>query len=234
MTKKIIGIVGGMGPEATADLFMKIIKATPAKIDQEHIRVFIDNNTNIPDRTRAILGQGPSPLPALLDTVAKLKAAGAEILIMPCNTAHIYYPEIAEGAGVEFLHMMESTVNYIKQNYPEAQKVGILATSGTIESKLYHKVLEKNQLIPIAPVPEQQARVMDAIYSDWGVKAGFYDRSKEYFIGVGNTLIKQGADVIIMGCTEIPLALRNGDLAVPLVDATEVLAITAVQHALKE
>ena len=88
MGKKIIGIVGGMGPEATADLFMKIIKATPAEKDQDHLRVIIDNNTNIPDRTKAILGQGVSPVTEIKSTVSKLMHAGADILVMPCNTAH--------------------------------------------------------------------------------------------------------------------------------------------------
>lgn len=232
MTKKIIGIVGGMGPEATADLFMKIIRATPAARDQDHIRVFMDSNTDIPDRTRAIQGTGPSPVPQLRETVAKLKEAGAQILVMPCNTAHMYYGDIAGDSDVEFLHMMQSTVDYIRREHPQARRIGLLATSGTVESGLYHKVLDATGLETLIPEPEQQARVMEAIYAPWGIKAGQYDRSREYLAEAGRSLIARGADVVIMGCTEIPLALHDGDIEVPLIDATEVLALTAVRCAL--
>ena len=231
MPKKNIGIVGGMGPEATADLFLKIIKATPAKKDQDHIRVFIDNNTNIPDRTKAILGEGDSPLTAMKDTVSKLKQVGAEILVMPCNTAHYFYNDIATDKDLTFLHMMKETANYIKQQYPHARKIGILATSGTIQSQMYHKALKANDLIPLEPSENDQTKVMDAIYASWGIKAGNYTKSKQYLLEVAQQLIEQGAQVLILGCTEIPLVIKEEDLTLPIVDATQVLAEAAVKAA---
>ena len=233
MPKKIIGIVGGMGPEATADLFLKIIKATPAKKDQDHIRVVIDNNTNIPDRTKAILGEGESPLNAMHDTIKKLKEAGAEILVMPCNTAHYFYNEIANDSSLKFLHMMNETAEYIKEEVSQAKRVGILATSGTIESRMYHNALKERDLVPITPKEEDQQKVMDAIYAPWGIKAGNYKKSKQYLIEVALKLIEQGAGAIVLGCTEIPLVIKEDDLDVPVIDATEVLARAAVKAAFR-
>jgi len=232
--KKIIGIIGGMGPEATADLFMKIIKATPAQKDQDHIRVLIDSNTDIADRTKAILGTGPTPAIGMQETADKLITAGAEILVMPCNTAHYFYDDIVINESIVFLHMMKETVNYIKTNYPEVQTVGILATSGTISTGMYHKALKENELIPLEPDNEQQQKVMDAIYSSWGIKAGHYEKSRESLKEAGMSLVERGAEAVIMGCTEIPLALRGGDLPVPLIDATLVLAQAAVKAALTQ
>ncbi len=231
MGKKIIGIVGGMGPEATADLFMKIIKATPAEKDQDHLRVIIDNNTNIPDRTKAILGQGVSPVTEIKSTVSKLRHAGADILVMPCNTAHYFYDSIVTDEKLVFLHMMRETVKHIVKHYPKVKKVGILATSGTITTRMYHQALEAQGLIPITPEPDLQDKVMEAIYSSWGIKAGKYAKARQYLIEVGNELMAQGAEAIIMGCTEIPLAMKSGDVKVPLIDATLVLAQSAVELA---
>lgn len=232
MSKKIIGIVGGMGPEATADLFMKVIKCTPVEKDQDHIRVIIDSNTNIPDRTKAILGVGPDPVQDMQESVDKLTTAGAEILIMPCNTAHYFYSQLNTGETVTFLHMMNETVKYIKEKYPHMKNIGVLATTGTLQSKLYHQALERENLVCLTPQQEDQQKVMDAIYATWGIKAGYYDRARCLLTEVGESLVQQGAEAVILGCTEIPLVIEEKALSVPAVDATVVLAQAAVKKAL--
>lgn len=227
--KKTVGIIGGMGPMATADLFKKIIENTPAKKDQDHIRVLIDSNTEIPDRTAALLSGGASPIPALTDSVHRLVTAGADCLIMPCNTAHGFYDAVQEAAGsVPVLHMIRLTGEELKRR--GISKVGLLATSGTVQTGIYGRNLEGIEIL--TPNSEEQETVMDLIYG--AVKAGLteYDASKVQ--KTADRLLKEGAQAIILGCTELPLAKELYHLDFPSVDPTLCLAQGAVAFALKE
>lgn len=227
--KKTVGIIGGMGPMATADLFKKIIENTPAKKDQDHIRVLIDSNTEIPDRTAALLSGGASPIPALTDSVHRLVTAGADCLIMPCNTAHGFYDAVQEAAGsVPVLHMIRLTGEELKRR--GISKVGLLATSGTVQTGIYGRNLEGIEIL--TPNSEEQEAVMDLIYG--AVKAGLteYDASKVQ--KTADRLLKEGAQAIILGCTELPLAKELYHLDFPSVDPTLCLAQGAVAFALKE
>lgn len=228
---KVIGIVGGMGPEATADLFLKIIKETRAERDQDHLRVIIDSNPQIPDRTAAIMGNGTDPVPHLRETAENLIRAGAEVLIMPCNTAHYFYPQIAADLGVPFLHMMQEVAQYIKRTYPQVKQVGLLATTGTLHTRLYHQALEVQGLSAITPTDEMQEQVMEAIYSPQGIKAGHYETPRQLLTAAAEHLVERQAEVIVLGCTEIPLALKPDMVGLPLIDATRVLAQAAVSYA---
>lgn len=229
MHKNTVGILGGMGPEATADLFLKIIKCTPARKDQDHLRVVIDNNPAIPDRTAAILRGGEDPRPALTSTAKNLEMAGADFIVIPCNTAHFFYDAIAGAVSIPVLHMMNETAdNLIERGL---LKVGLLASDGTIESGLYHRALESRGIEVIVPEPEKQQMVMKAIY---GVKSGEFEKPTQYVRQVSGELIRHGAKAIIAGCTEIPLILKDGDLEMPVVDATMVLAKAAVREALRD
>ena len=134
-----------MGPLATADLFQKIVRMTDAACDNDHIRIYIDNNAQIPDRTAAILSGGPDPVPAMLDSVNKLSSIGADVLIMPCNTAHYFLPRLRESSTVPFISMLEETALACKQAHGAAP-VGLLGTSGTIRSGIYKKALEAQQV----------------------------------------------------------------------------------------
>lgn len=227
--KKTVGIIGGMGPMATADLFKKIIENTPAKKDQDHIRVLIDSNTEIPDRTAALLSGGASPIPALTDSVHRLVTAGADCLIMPCNTAHGFYDAVQEAAGsVPVLHMIRLTGEELKRK--GISKVGLLATSGTVQTGIYARNLEGIEIL--TPDPEEQEAIMDLIYG--AVKAGLteYDASKVQI--TADRLLREGAQAIILGCTELPLAKELYHLDFPSVDPTLCLAQGAVAFALKE
>jgi len=143
MPEKIIGILGGMGPEATIDLFYKIIKFTPAEKDQEHLRIIIDNNPKIPDRTNAILGTGKDPLPELITTAKNLEKAGADFIIMPCNTAHYFISKIQKNISIPILNMIQETANDVKRVFPDFKKVCLFASKGTYKTKLYNTFFDK-------------------------------------------------------------------------------------------
>jgi aspartate racemase len=231
--KKLVGVIGGMGPEATVDFFHKLIKSTPAVKDQDHLRVIIDNNTNIPDRTQAILGKGPSPVEEIRKSAKLLDNAGAEIIVMSCNTAHYYYDEIVNDVNAEFLHTMKVVAKHIISMYPAVKRVGLLATTGTIETKLYHNAFKEVGLKIIVPDDFTQLEVMEAVYAPWGIKAGKYSDANTVLKRSAQKLISDGAELLVMGCTEIPLALAKKDVQVNLLDSTEVLANEVVARAFK-
>ena len=229
MEEKIIGILGGMGPEATADLFYKIIKATNAKKDQEHLRIIIDNNPKIPDRTAAILGKGENPLPLLQKTAHNLEKAGADFLVIPCNTAHYFIPAIEKSIRIPVLNMIEETLKDIKEKLPDIKKIGLLATMGIYKTRLYDQYFNKYNIAGISPEEKSIAKIMEAIYA---VKADKLSRDiKESMLKIAGDLINNGAEAIIAGCTEIPLILKQKDIPVPLIDPTNILAKAAVKKA---
>lgn len=229
MPEKIIGILGGMGPEATIDLFYKIIKFTPAEKDQEHLRIIIDNNPKIPDRTAAILGKGEDPLPALQETAQNLEKAGADFIVIPCNTAHYFLSSIQESVNIPVLNMIEETAKETKKRIPQIKKVGLLASIGVYKSEIYHQHFKKFNIEVISPEEKDKEEIMKVIYA---VKAGdLSDEIKKNILKITQKLIDKGAEAIIAGCTEIPLILKEGDVSVPLIDPTQILARIAVQKA---
>lgn len=227
MPRQTVGILGGMGPEATCDLFMKIIKKTPAKRDQEHLRIIVDNNPQIPDRTAAILDNGEDPVPLLLKTARNLEQAGADFLVVPCNTAHYFHEAICSAVSIPVLHIMRETADTLSRM--NISKAGLLASSGTVQTGLYNESLVSRDIEVVLPAEDEQKLVMDAIYA---IKAGEFDRSARLVRDVAQTLIRRGSQAIIAGCTEIPLVLRDGDIEKPVIDATLVLAKAAVRQAL--
>jgi aspartate racemase len=229
MPEKIIGILGGMGPEATIDLFYKIIKFTPAEKDQEHLRIIIDNNPKIPDRTAAILGKGEDPLPALQETAQNLEKAGADFIVIPCNTAHYFLSSIQESVNIPVLNMIEETAKETKKRIPQIKKVGLLASIGVYKSEIYHQHFKKFNIEVISPEEKDKEEIMKVIYT---IKAGdLSKRVKKNILKITQKLIDKGAEAIIAGCTEIPLILKEGDVSVPLIDPTQILARIAVQKA---
>ena len=133
--KKTIGILGGMGPMATADLFRKIVACTDAAGDNDHIRVYIDSNASIPDRTAAILSGGEDPVPAMADALRHLELCGADCLVMPCNTAHYFLPRLAPLTKLPFLSMIEAAARACRERFP-GKAAAILATTGTLAAVL--------------------------------------------------------------------------------------------------
>ena len=233
MPEKIIGILGGMGPEATIDLFTKIVKGTKVRKDQDHFRILIDNNPKIPDRTLAILGKGPSPLPSLIRSARLLERAGADFIVIPCVTAHFFWESLQRQIKVPILHLVEETLSVVSVRMRGVQPLGLLATTGTIQGGLFQGFFSKKGIDLLVPTAGVQKRVvMNAIYGKDGIKArGPSATSKRLLLKVSEELIQRGARGIIAGCTEIPLVLKDGDLSVPLIDPIAILARAAVERA---
>jgi aspartate racemase len=232
-TPKTIGVLGGMGPAATADFYQKIIRATPAKADQDHLKVLIFSNPQVPDRTAAIRGEGPDPLPDLIASAEVLIQGGADILAIPCVTAHHFYDALQQAVPVPILHLIGETVTAVAADQPRVHRLGLLATTGTLQARLFDRFFEPRGIALIAPDPEVQVScVMEAIYA---VKRGDpHETAGRLIRQATQHLVERGAEVILAGCTEVPLILHEGDLPVPFIDPTWILAQAAVRSALAE
>lgn len=222
--KKTLGIIGGMGPLATADLFHKIVSLTDADSDEEHIRIVIDNNPKIPDRTKAILCGSDEPFAYILKTAQRLEHMGADILLLPCNTSHIFYQRLCEPIHTPIINMIEETSRQVYAM--KLGKVGLLATSGTLHAKLYENALDNYGIDTVLPSDKGQAEVMALIYK--GIKAG----SDKFDISAINEelcqMTAQGAETFILGCTELPVAFQKYGINFPFIDPTVILAKTAI------
>ena len=226
MKEKSIGIIGGMGPDATVDLFKKIIQSTPAACDQEHIRVVIDNNPKIPDRQKAIFENAADPAPAITATAKNLEKAGADLLLIACNSAHHYFDAATESVSIPVLNIMTETAAFCRLRFPTLKVYGLLAGSSTAKLGLYAKAFDKISSRILVPTPKDQDTVLGCIYA---VKAGEpIANIKPRLLEVIETLKDMGAQAIILGCTEVPIVLKDGDHALAFIDATDVLAKAAV------
>lgn len=224
---KTIGIIGGMGPMATVDLMEKIILATDAHEDQEHIHILVDNNTNIPDRTAAIMGEGADPVPEMTKSAKRLEAQGADFLIMGCNTAHYFLPRFADTVKIPFISMIEATADFChEQGY---KKVGLLASAGTCKTGIYQQALEKAGVAVLQPDATQEPAIHSMIYD--GVKANDVNFDTARVREVLAEMEKAGAEAFVLGCTEVPVAVSIYSLKGNFIDATEVLAEKAVAAA---
>lgn len=225
--KKSIGILGGMGPMATADLFRKITALTDADGDGGHIRVYIDSNSSIPDRTAAILRGGEDPVPAMADSLRKLELCGADCVIMPCNTAHYFLPRLAALTKLPFLSMIEAAARACRARFP-GRTAAVLATAGTLSAGLYQEALAAEGVPFLLPDETERAALMEVIYQ--GVKAGAPpERYRKAFLSVTEGLAARGAEVFLPACTELPLAVQALGLELPQVDPTEELAKAAIR-----
>lgn len=232
---KVIGILGGMGPEATLDCFGKIIKSTPAKTDHEHLRVVIDSNPGIPDRIAAILGRGESPVPALVAGCRALERAGADFIIIPCVTVHFFFPEIQAQAQLPILSILDAIAEAVRRKLPEIKTVGLMGTKATIKAGFVQKRLAQDNITTVFPDGAAQAKILDAIKD---IKDVFSSRTRSEIstdlIEAARSLIDakpEGAEAIIAGCTEIPLALSQEHLPVPYFDSLTILARAAIRFA---
>jgi aspartate racemase len=223
----VLGIFGGMGPEATADCYRKVIAATPATRDQDHIPTLIYSLPQVPDRTTAIRTGDRSIVAWLVEGVTRLESAGASFIIIPCNTAHYYYEDMQRAVKIPILNMIRETVDETVRLYPQATRIGLLATSGTIATKLYEREFAARGVVTVTPDSAvQEGLVMKAIGA---IKAGTDRREPEDLLAqAGAHLEGKGSQVLVLGCTETPLAFNPRRAKVPVVDATQVLARAAV------
>jgi aspartate racemase len=232
--EQTIGILGGMGPEATVDFFAKIVALTPATRDQDHPRVVIDSNPKVPDRTAAILGQGDSPVPALLAGLEALQRAGADFAAIPCVSAHVFLDELRQKSVLPILSMFEVLAEVLGSKHPEIRQVGVLATEGTIRAGNLEARLWQAGIDCVLPSAPDQERVMGCIYEIKGETGGPLRSRGEVAAEIrelAGRLIARGAQGVVLGCTEIPLVLKPGDLPVPIFDLTLLLARAAIRAA---
>jgi len=229
MTEKVIGILGGMGPEAVLDLFAKIIAHTPAARDQDHLRVVIDSNPKVPDRTDAILRGGESPVPAMRAGIDALKRAGADFVVIPCLSAHFFLDELQRDAGLQILSMFDVAAEHIRAHHPNIRKVGMLATNGTLQGGRFRERLQVSGIETLTPAGSDQERVMVSIYKIKGAPGG---RGRSAIAAeireIAGRLLRRGVQGVVAGCTEIPLVLKPGDLDVPVFDTLTLLARAAI------
>jgi aspartate racemase len=229
---KVVGVIGGMGPLASNAFYGELIRLTRAPRDQDHLHVVVDSDAKIPDRTRFLLGEGEDPRPAIIESAQRLVAAGAELLVMPCNTAAAFSEEIQRAARVPLVDWIEVAVDRLVDM--GVRRVGILATSGTIEGALYQRRLQARRVDWIVPDPPGQQAVMDAIYGAHGVKAGVVDDvTRKGILGVAEGLAHRSAEAVVLGCTELPLAVPEGypEWPVPAVDPATAVARRVIELA---
>jgi aspartate racemase len=230
--KKTIGILGGMGPEATAYFFNLIIKGTAAARDQDHIPIIIYNLPQVPERTAALLGRGPSPLPLLRKGVRRLERAGVDFIVIPCITAHAFLSDFKTAVRVPIVSLLDEAQRFAREEIPGLKRAGLLASAGTIRSRLFHETFAAAGIGIITPTAPEQAKVMEAIFGKRGIKAGFTEGNpKKMIINAGRRLIRRGAQAIIAGCTEIPLVLQDEDIPVPLIEPLRIAARAAILKA---
>jgi aspartate racemase len=229
MAEKIIGILGGMGPEATLSLFEKIIANTPATRDQDHLRVIIDSNAKIPDRTPAILGQGNSPVPSMVESGRTLERAGADFVVIPCVSAHFFLDELRAQLALPILSLFDAVAEELERQQPVPAAVGLLATTGTIHGGNFQERLQNSGMDTLVPGLDDQKRVMSVIYRIKATSSGSgREEMRSELQSVVAVLVDRGAQAIVAGCTEIPLVLRSQDVPVPFFDSLLVLARAAI------
>ncbi len=230
MGEKIVGVLGGMGPEATHDFFGKLIRSTRASKDQEHLRVLIDNNTKVPDRTAAVLGRGPSPVPALRGSLETLARAGAAFAVIPCVSAHVFLEDLRRDSPLPILSIFDVVARAVVE--AGVRRVGLVGTTGTVRGGFFQARLALDRIETLVTDEAGQERTMAAIYD---IKNLNPPRPRSAMtadlVSVSEGLVRRGAGGIVAGCTEIPLALSQRDLDVPYFDAVLLLARAAVVEA---
>ena len=223
----IIGVLGGMGPAATADFYRKLVEATPADRDQDHLRTLIWSDPTIPDRATAYVHGGESPIPHLIAGAQLLERSGAGFIAVPCNTAHLFLAPVRAHLGIPVIDMIEATVDELADTRSGAA-VAVLGTAATASSSIYHSPLAERGLTAFTPRPAEQLQVSEAILR---VKRGEVPHAARLLAPVIDALMRRGAEAVIAACTELPLAMAFLERTAPLIDPTAALARACVRRA---
>lgn len=232
--EKIVGIIGGMGPEATVDLMARLIRLTPALDDADHVRCIVDNNPKVPSRIKALIeGGGASPVPELQDMARRLEAWGADFLAMPCNTAHYYFQDIQDAVSIPVLNLIEITAREVLSQQPGITSVGILGSTAILLTGLYQQAFAAVGAKVVYPEEACQNRIMSAIKN---IKKGATDLAAPAVDAALSSLETHGAQAVIVACTELSLLPSASRQPLPSIlpryDATEILA-RAIIHTCK-
>jgi aspartate racemase len=228
LKEKIVGIIGGMGPEATVDLMQRIIRLTPALDDIDHIRCIVDNNPKVPSRIKAIIDRdGEDPGPCMADMGKRLETFGADFLAIACNTAHYYYDAVQTAVNIPVINMIDLVSLHVKTKFPEQDTIGILASPAVAITELYTKRLKKLGIKDIWPNPDYQESLFTVIKE---VKKGNTGHAvRGAYENVCEHLAKKGIKTAIIACTE--LSALSSSLPIGTIDAAQILAMEIVQKA---
>jgi aspartate racemase len=226
--KKKLGVLGGLGPQATSFFMDRVIEHTNASCDQEHIDMIILNHASTPDRTKAILsGDSEELLRSMIEDVRTLEQLGVANIAIPCNTSHYYYEKLQAETKVPIIHMVRESVRYAQKQFGNVKKIGIMATDGTISSGIYRRECEKAGITAVNPSEERQKDVMHIIYDE--IKAGERG-SRHLFHSVVDELMTQGCDAIILGCTELSVYKEYHSVPDICLDAMDILVRESIQR----
>jgi aspartate racemase len=227
----LVGVLGGMGPLATADFMEQLTRLTPASSDQDHYRTLVFSNPRAPDRSQAILGRGASPLPDMLDGIALLERNGVDVIVIPCNTAHYWLSEIEAATMVPILSIFEAVRSELTRLGIVSGAIGILGTHGTVKSGIYQRHLAAAGFRTIEPDDEALRTFVEPAIR--AVKAGQIELASGLAYRAVEQLKAEGAEAIILGCTELPIAVRRTRMekGFPIVDSTVSLAAACVAWA---
>ena len=226
---RVVGVLGGLGPEATLDFYAKVLTLTPAARDQDHLHLIIDSNPAVPNRNEAVAGTGPSPGPLLAEMAAGLEKAGADFLVMVCNAAHAYQHDIEAAVSIPFVGIVTETCEVTLRAVPGLKKVGVLGSSGCLDAGLYQTAFAARGVTALVPENAERELFMKTLYR---IKAGDKGNEvQETMRALAASLLERGAQAVVAGCTEVPLVLSADALPCPLVDSTAVLAERTVFYA---
>lgn len=225
-----VGILGGMGPAATVDLMQRIIRATPAQDDVDHLRLLVDSNPQVPSRIAALIERtGDSPAPVLRSMAEGLVAHGADVLAMPCNTAHHYHEEVSAGLPVPFLNMVDLAGDALARADPALSRIGLLASSALQHIRLYEPVFEARGLEVVYPQTEQQRCLMDLITAIKAARAT--PQLRQAMTVAARDLEERGAQALLIACTELSAIGSDLNTVLPVFDAAEILSNAVVVYA---
>ncbi|NND01117.1 MAG: amino acid racemase [Gammaproteobacteria bacterium] len=230
MQLKTAGILGGMGPGATIDFMSKVLRQTPAHSDQDHIRLLVDHNPQVPNRHAAINGKGEDSGPHLARMAVGLEQAGADFLAMTCNTAHAFQQDIQNAVAVPFVSIVDEVVGALERRFPDKIQVGLMAAEGCLQAELYQPVLVAAGFQPVTWNARQLKEFMTLVYRIKLGDTGAEVRQKT--AALADLLVQGGAEVLVAACTEIPLVFGSQGSTVPLLDSTDVLVASIIDYSL--
>ncbi len=224
--KKRLGVIGGMGPEATSYFYEEVIAHTDAERDQDHLDMVILNHASMPDRTRSIISGDAAPLLAEFEKDLRLlEMAGCQNIAIPCNTSHYYYDRIQAMTKVPVIHMPNETALTAVRAFPSAKRIGIIGTDGTVRTGIYHRACEQAGATPVVPGEAAQRLAMAIIYDE--IKSG-KTGDPEKFEMILSDLKEQGCDVVILACTELSVYKRYHGVPDMCLDAMDILVREAI------
>jgi aspartate racemase len=228
--EKVVGVIGGMGPAATVDFMRRLVAATPADDDADHLRIMVDNNPKIPSRIAALIeGTGADPAPVLCEMAKGLEAQGADFLVIPCNTAHYYLPAIARSIHIPVLDMIGLSVQKLTAADTKPRRIGLLASPAVRLVGLYQKRIEQLGLQAIFPSPNRESQLLEVIKA---VKSGQFSTShRQDYEGVAENLMDAGADAILIACTELSVIGPPLEVSCPIMDSLDVLVEATIATA---